>query len=405
MYCARTALVQTARSHSTAAGSVRGIDASALRVVRTRKPAKRPANETLVFGRTFTDHMLSIPWSESPTADAVKAAGGAEGAVSGWETPQIHPFADISLHPAASVLHYGLACFEGLKAYKDAKGAIRLFRPDMNMARFRRSCERLALPSFDEKQLLECIKHFVRLEHDWVPDQRGYSLYLRPTAISTQPSLGVTPPKSSLIFVIASPVGPYYKNGFSAVSLHATTEHVRAWPGGVGNLKLAANYAPCIYPQQVVSKLGYDQNLWLLGPEQRITEVGTMNLFVHWINEDNELELITAPLDGTILPGVTRDSILEIARKWGEFKVSEKTFTMPQLERAIKEGRVKEIFGSGTAAIVSPVKTISVDGRDIAIPLDPKDPKSQAGPLTTRIFNTMMDIQYGIVPSEWSVEI
>lgn len=360
-----------------------------LKYVATDAPRQLPPNNQLVFGKTFSDHMLTIPWDVQ----------------TGWSDPTISKFTNLSISPAATVLHYGLCCFEGMKAYKDDKGNVRLFRPEMNMNRFRRSCERLALPTFDEEEMLNNIKEFVRIEKNWIPTGRGYSLYLRPTAISTQSSLGVGAAQSALAFVIASPVGPYYKNGFSAVSLYATTDHVRAWPGGAGHLKLGSNYAPCIWPQLEVNKKGYDQNLWLLGEEQKVTEVGTMNFFVLWKNEEGDLELITPPLDGTILCGVTRDTILKIAQQWNEFKVSEKTFTMPQLEKAIKEKRVFEIFGSGTAAIVSPVKTISINGKDLSIPLDPNDSTSQAGPLTKRLFNTMMDIQYGITPSEWSVVI
>ncbi|KAI9330833.1 aminotransferase [Obelidium mucronatum] len=280
-----------------------------------------------------------------------------------------------------------------------------MFRPDMNMNRLLRSCQRLTLPEFDKVQLLECIKKLLLVDERWIPSERGYSLYLRPTAIATQESLGVGPSNKAKIFVINCPVGPYYKTGFAAVSLSATSNYVRAWPGGTGDAKVGGNYAPGIRPQVEVAQKGYAQNLWLFGEEDYLTEVGTMNLFVFWKNAEGELELVTPPLDGTILPGVTRDSILSLAKTWGEFKVSEKKVTMPQLVQAIQEKRVVEMFGAGTAAIVSPIKNIFYKGKDWAIPLDPKDPSSQAGALTKKFADTIMGIQYGEIEHEWSVVV
>ncbi|KAJ3050216.1 branched-chain-amino-acid aminotransferase, partial [Quaeritorhiza haematococci] len=280
-----------------------------------------------------------------------------------------------------------------------------MFRPDMNMNRLHRSCKRLTLPTFDREELLECIKELLRVDEKWIPGERGYSLYLRPTVIATQESLGVGPSNKALLFVICSPVGPYYKTGFSAVSLYATKKYVRAWPGGTGDAKLGANYAAGIRPQIEVAKDGYQQILWLFGKEDLVTEVGTMNFFCYWINESGQKELLTPPLDGTILPGVTRDSILSLAKQWGEFTVSERPISMPQIEAAAKEGRLLELFGAGTAAIVSPIKKIHYDGRDVNVPLDPSDPKAQAGPLARRFADIIMGIQYGEVPHKWSVVV
>jgi len=309
------------------------------------------------------------------------------------------------LDPSSTVFHYGAECFEGMKAYKDLNGKIRLFRPEMNMDRFLRSCERLLLPGFDKAELLKCIKEFVKTEGRWIPSERGYSLYIRPTAIATQESLGVGASSRSKIFVIASPVGPYYKTGFSAVSLFASKDYVRAWPGGTGDAKIGGNYAPGVLPQIEVAKLGYQQILWLFGPEHNVTEVGTMNFFMLWKNENGEKELVTPPLDGTILPGVTRDSILALVKEWGEFKVSEKPVNMSEIVKASDENRIIEMFGAGTAAIVSPIKKIHFDGKDILIPLDPSDPDSQAGPLTLKLANYIMGVQYGEIDRKWSVEI
>ena len=211
------------------------------------------------------------------------------------------------------------------------------------------------------------------------------------------------PSNKALLFVICSPVGPYYKTGFSAVSLYADKNYVRAWPGGTGDSKVGGNYAPGIRPQIEVAKDGYQQILWLFGKTDQITEVGTMNFFAFLTNEKGEKELVTPPLDGTILPGVTRDSILQLAREWGEFKVSERPINMAEIVKAVQESRCHELFGAGTAAIVSPIKKIFYEGKDVHIPLDPKDPKSQAGPLTKRIADTIMGIQYGEIPHKWSV--
>ncbi|TPX31968.1 branched-chain-amino-acid transaminase [Synchytrium microbalum] len=377
------------RTLATAPSSQAPIKSSNLRIQLSQQPHPVPANETLVFGRTFADHMLTIDWDVS----------------SGWHQPKIQPYGPLSLDPSCTVFHYGVECFEGMKAYKDSKGKIRLFRPDKNMDRLWLSCDRLCLPTFDKKEVLECIKKLVIVDQKWIPGERGYSLYIRPTAIATQPSLGVGASSNALLFVISSPVGPYYRTGFAPVSLYATTEYVRAWPGGTGASKLGANYAPGIRPQLAVAAMGHQQNLWLFGPEHNITEVGTMNFFAFLKGKDGQPELVTPPLDGTILPGVTRDSILSLARTWGEFKVSERPITMPELAGALKEGRVLECFGAGTAAIVSPIKNISYLGKDLKIPLDPKDSSAGIGPLAKRVADTIMGIQYGEIPHEWSVVV
>ncbi|KAJ3205517.1 branched-chain-amino-acid aminotransferase [Entophlyctis luteolus] len=373
-----------------ATSALRDISAASIAVRPTDSPKLIPPNKDLVFGHTFADHMLNIDWNSK----------------TGWDSPLIHKYQNLSISPSATVFHYALECFEGMKAYKDKSGNIRLFRPDMNMNRLLRSCRRLALPEFDKNELLDCIKKLLLIDERWIPSERGYSLYVRPTAIATQESLGVGPSSQAKIFVITCPVGPYYKTGFAAVSLSATSHYTRAWPGGTGDCKVGGNYAPGIRPQIEVGQKGYAQNLWLFGPEDNLTEVGTMNLFVFWKNKQTgKPELITPPLDGTILPGVTRDSILQLARSWGEFDVSEKPVTMPEIVDALQEGRLIEMFGAGTAAIVSPIKNISYKNVDWAIPLDPSDASSQAGKLTKRFADTIMGIQYGEIPHEWSVVV
>ncbi|MCJ1301768.1 hypothetical protein MMC08_004569 [Hypocenomyce scalaris] len=367
-----------------------GIDPSKLSVTKSTTPKQLVPPQELLFGRTFTDHMLSIEWTASQ----------------GWLPPRITPYQNLSLDPATCVFHYAFECFEGMKAYKNSEGQIRLFRPDMNMARLNTSSARIALPTFEPQSLIDLIAQFAAMEARFIPDTRGYSLYLRPTMIGTQRTLGVGPPGSALLYVIASPVGPYYPTGFKAVSLEATDYAVRAWPGGVGNKKLGANYAPCIVPQLEAAKRGFHQNLWLFGEEEFITEVGTMNFFVAMRDkETGKKELLTAPLDGTILEGVTRDSILDLARErlvpegW---VVSERKFTMQDLASAADEGRLIEAFGAGTAAVVSPVRRISWRDRLVECGLGEDQ---EAGEIAGKMKTWIEGIQYGDEEHRWSYKI
>jgi len=330
--------------------------------------------------------MLSLEWTASE----------------GWLPPRITPYQNLSLDPASCVFHYAFECFEGMKAYKDKAGKVRLFRPTKNMARMNKSSARIALPTFNSAAMIQLIAKFAAMEERFIPSARGYSLYLRPTMIGTQRTLGVGPPGSALLYVIASPVGPYYPTGFKAVSLEATDYAVRAWPGGVGDKKLGANYAPCIVPQLEAAKRGFHQNLWLFGEEEFVTEVGTMNMFVALKNKDGQKELITAPLDGTILEGVTRDSILSLAREklapegW---TISERKYTMGELSEAAKEGRLLEAFGAGTAAVVSPVRNISWKGNLVQCGLRPEQ---EAGEIATKMLRWIEARQYGDEEHEWS---
>lgn len=321
----------------------------------------------------------------------------------GWHAPKIAPYQNLSLDPSSCVFHYAFECFEGMKAYKDSKGQVRLFRPTKNMERMNKSSSRIALPTFDGDSLIKLIAKFAALEQRFIPDARGYSLYLRPTMIGTQKTLGVGPPGSALLYVIASPVGPYYPTGFKAVSLEATDYAVRAWPGGVGDKKLGANYAPCIVPQLEAAKRGFHQNLWLFGEEEYVTEVGTMNMFVALKNkETGQKELVTAPLDGTILEGVTRDSVLALAREklapegW---LISERKYTMKELADAAKEDRLLEAFGAGTAAVVSPVRNISWKGELVSCGLKAEE---EAGEIATKMKEWIEARQYGDEEHEWS---
>ena len=334
--------------------------------------------------------MLSIEWTASQ----------------GWLSPRITPYQNLSLDPATCVFHYAFECFEGMKAYKNSEGQVRLFRPEKNMARLNRSSARIALPNFIGKAFIDLISQFVRMEERFIPAARGYSLYLRPTMIGTQRTLGIGPPGSALLYMIASPVGPYYPTGFRAVSLEATDYAVRAWPGGVGDMKLGANYAPCIIPQLQAAKRGFHQNLWLFGEEEIVTEVGTMNFFAAILDrETGKKTLMTAPLDGTILEGVTRDSVLDLARErltpegW---EIEERKFTMPELASAADEGRLLEAFGTGTAAVVSPVRKISWRGRLVECGLREDQ---EAGDIARRMKAWIEGIQYGDEEHPWGWKI
>eukprot|EP00834_Sanchytrium_tribonematis_P006207 NODE_435_length_7481_cov_1.616364.p3 type:complete len:299 gc:universal NODE_435_length_7481_cov_1.616364:6096-5200(-) len=292
---------------------------SKILIKKTTSPKSLPNLDTLVFGQQFSDHMFEIDFDKE------------------WKDPRIIPYQKLSLDPSCSVFHYATECFEGLKAYKDKSGKIRLFRPDMNMKRLKSSCERLALPTIKESELLHYIKELCKVDSKFIPDRKGFSLYLRPTVIGTSASLGVSPSLKAKLFVICSPVGPYFKEGFKAVSLYATKEYARAWRGGSGAYKIGSNYGPTILPQKLSQEKGHSQILWLVDDE--LSEVGTMNVFVYWKN-NGEAELVTPPLkDGTILPGVTRDSILKLAQENG-IKVREGKITMTDILEKQKKNEV-----------------------------------------------------------------
>ncbi|XP_006898749.1 PREDICTED: branched-chain-amino-acid aminotransferase, mitochondrial [Elephantulus edwardii] len=360
--------------------------AADLRLEMTQEPLKKPEpTETLVFGKTFTDHMLMVEWTGNK----------------GWGQPCIKPFQNLTLHPACSGLHYSLQLFEGLKAYRGPDQRVRLFRPWLNMDRMLRSAQRLCLPSFDKLELLECIRRLVEVDKDWVPTSPGTSLYVRPVLIGNEPSLGVGLSTKALLYVILSPVGSYFPGDtVTPVSLLADPTFVRAWIGGVGDCKLGGNYGPTVFVQQEAKKKGCEQVLWLYGPDHQLTEVGTMNIFVYWTHEDGVLELVTPPLDGVILPGVVRQCVLELAQTWGEFRVAQRTVTMKELLRALEEGRVREVFGSGTACQVCPVHQITYQGKQLHIPTMENGPE-----LILRLQKELKAIQYGTSAHEWMLPV
>jgi len=404
--CTRTSLF-VARSYSRTVKmdpmtgeltALPGIQPSRLQVILNPNPKALPPPQDLVFGKTFTDHMLTIPW-ESTT---------------GWGTPTIRPYGPLTLEPSSTVLHYAQTLFEGMKAYRDERGKVTLFRPDMNMKRMNTSAQRIALPTFDGDSFLELIKVLVKLDRHWIPQLPGYSLYVRPTMIGTQAAIGVGPPNEALLFVICSPVGPYYAGGFKPVALHGTMEYVRAFPGGTGGYKLGANYAPGVVPQIAAAAQGYSQNLWLHGPEHYLTEVGTMNLFIVFRKGDGTLELATPPLDGMILPGVTRDSVIALAKGHAsktlilqdlpeQFEINERPVTMKEVKEAVKNGSLVELFGTGTAAIICPVNKIGYLGEDIVIPTG--NDTTGLGPVSRVMLGEIASRQLGTIQSDWSVVV
>jgi branched-chain amino acid aminotransferase len=332
--------------------------------------AKRVLAQELGFGRTFADRMFRIRYSEK----------------TGWHDSEIVPYGPIPLDPAAMVLHYGQEIFEGQKAYRWADGRLALFRPEENAARLNRSARRMVMPEIPEELQVEATVRLVSLLRDWVPDPPS-ALYIRPTMIATEAALGVRAAKEFLYYIICSPVGPYFPKGFAPVRVRAEGHFVRAAVGGTGNAKTGGNYAGSLFAQAEAKASGYDANLWLDAREHRyVEEIGAMNIL--FVVRDT---LITSPLDGSILPGVTRASILEMAREEGR-PVQERPLSIDEIISGIKEGTLTEAFGAGTAAVVTPVGTIGWEGRDHIVG------DGSPGPTTRHFYKSLTDLQYGKVP-------
>jgi branched-chain amino acid aminotransferase len=337
-------------------------------VTRSRTPQPRPADASLSFGKVFTDHMFLMNYVEGK----------------GWHDPRVVPYAPLSMDPATSVLHYGQAIFDGLKAFRGADGQIRLFRAQRHAERLNKSARALCIPEMDAGLIRRSFEAIVGVDHEWVPATQGTSLYIRPTVIATDVMLGVHPAHSYTYFVICSPVGAYYKEGVKPVRILATDNHVRAVQGGLGEAKTAANYAASLSAQQEAERAGYTQVLWLDGVERKyIDEVGTMNIMMQ-IGD----EVITPPLAGTILDGVTRNSILTLLRDWG-VTVSERRIAIDEVMQAGRDGTLREMWGTGTAAVVSPVGELGYKGEKISIG------NGHTGLLTQKLYDAIVGIQYG----------
>jgi branched-chain amino acid aminotransferase len=339
-----------------------------IRITRAATKKPKPRDSELTFGTVFTDHVLVMDFQEEK----------------GWYDPRIEPYGPLSLDPAAAVLHYAQAVFDGLKAFRGRDGRVRLFRPQKHLERLNHSARRMCIPPLDPELALQTLVELVGLEQAWVPSTVGTSLYIRPTIIANEPFLGVRPAKSYIYYVILSPVGAYYPEGLNPVKILVADQYVRAVEGGVGGAKTGVNYAASLYAAEEAKHAGFTQVLWLDGRDRKyVDEVGTMNIMLE-IGD----EVITPPLDqGTILPGVTRDSALTLMREWG-LRVSERQIPIDEVARAAHDGSLKEVWGTGTAAVISPVGELAYKGERIVIN------GGTIGPLTRRLYDAIVGIQY-----------
>lgn len=349
------------------------------KTVTTNKKNK-PKTDQLEFGTVFTDHMFIMDYSDEQ----------------GWHDPRIIPYEPISIDPAAMIFHYGQSVFEGLKAYVTPNGDVQLFRPEKNMERMNRSNERLCIPKIDEQFAIQAIKDLVETDKEWVPTSEGTSLYIRPFIISTQAYLGVAPSKQYKFMIILSPVGAYYKEGINPVKIAVENKYVRAVKGGTGEAKTGGNYASGLMAQELVADQGFAQVLWLDGVEKKyVEEVGSMNVFFK-ING----EIITPALNGSILEGVTRNSVIQLLNHWN-IPVNERKISMEEIYQAHVDGTLEEAFGSGTAAVISPIGQLTWEGKDIVIN------QGKTGEIAKRVYETLTGIQYGKIedPFDWVVKI
>ena len=340
----------------------------------------KPDEKALGFGHFFADHMLAMTYTTGQ----------------GWHDGIIDQYHKFALDPAAMVLHYGQAIFEGLKAYRGKDNRVYLFRPTDNLNRLNLSATRMCMPTIPVEAVLEGLKTLLLVDLDWVPRTPGATLYIRPTMIATEAALGVRPADEYLFFIITSPVGAYYREGFNPVKIHVTDKYVRAVPGGVGNVKTAGNYAASIMAAVEAQQCGYTQVLWLDAVDRRyVEEVGTMNIFFR-IDD----ELITPPLSGSILPGITRDTVLRLTRAWG-LKVTERAISIDEVMAAGQKQRLQEVFGTGTAAVISPVGSLYYKDQICTVN------NGQTGKLAQRLVTEITAIQTGDQddPYGWRVEV
>ena len=351
-----------------------------IRITKATTLKKRPKDSDLGFGKVFTDHVFVMDFQEEK----------------GWYDPRVEPYAPFSLDPAAAVLHYAQSVFDGLKAFRGRDGRVRLFRPQKHVERMNNSARRMCIPPLDPDLALKSLVTLVGIDRDWVPASVGHSLYVRPTIIASEPFLGVRPSHSYIYFVILSPVGAYYPEGMNPVKILVVDKYVRAVEGGVGAAKTAGNYAASLLAAEEAKRAGYTQVLWLDGVHRKyIDEVGTMNIMVK-IGD----EIITPPLTGAILPGVTRDSALTLMREWG-LRVSERQVSIDEIWEAAHRGTIEEVWGTGTAAVISPVGELAYKGERIVIH------GGRIGELTQRLYDAIVAIQYATAPDThgWTVEV
>ncbi|MDE5855271.1 MAG: branched-chain amino acid aminotransferase [Ruminococcus sp.] len=342
---------------------------------------KKPQEgESLGFGHIFTDYMLIMPYDKGQ----------------GWHDPEIRPYGNIELSPAAMCLHYGQTVFEGLKAYRTADGKVQLFRPEENFKRLNVSNERLVIPELPEELAMQCLMELLHIEKDWVPSKDGESLYIRPYIFACDPYLGVKPGEHYYFMIILSPSGAYYASGLDPVNIYVESKYVRAVRGGMGFAKTGGNYAASLIGQDEAHKQNYSQVLWLDGVEQKyIEEVGAMNIF--FVIDG---EVVTPMLQGSILPGITRKSAIEVCRSKG-IKVTEKRITIQEIADAYDAGKLNEVFGTGTAAVISPVGHLKWNDKVMEIN------NNKIGEISQMLYDTMTGIQWGKIEDTfgWTVEV
>jgi len=335
----------------------------------------KPTDESkLGFGKIFTDHMLLIDYDTNR----------------GWHNARIEPYGPLELDPAAACFHYGQEIFEGLKAYYGKDSGIYLFRTVDNFKRFNRSAHRVCMPELDVDVVMEALKKLILLDREWIPETRGTSLYIRPTMIATEPHLGVKAADNYLFYIILGPVGSYYPEGLNPIKIYVEDRYVRAVAGGTGEAKTGGNYAASLLAAAEAKKKGFTQVLWLDGCEKRwVEEVGAMNMF--FVIDG---EVITAPLTGSILGGITRDSVIKIVRNWG-LKIKEESVSIDEVIAAAANGQLKEAFGTGTAAVISPVGQITYKDKDHVIA------GGKMGELSQKLYDEIVAIQYAEKPDPY----
>lgn len=352
-----------------------------IRYEKTTTPKELPKEDNpLKFGTIFTDHMFIMDYETGK----------------GWHDPRIVPYGPFSLDPSSMVFHYGQEMFEGLKAYKTDDGRTLLFRPDKNIERANRTNNRICIPEIPEEDFLQALKAIVKMDEAWIPTKPGTSLYIRPFIIATDPFLGVRPSDTYMFIIILSPVGAYYPEGLNPVKIWIEDEYVRAVKGGVGEAKTGANYVASLKAQVKAHDDGYSQVLWLDGVERKyIEEVGAMNIFFK-ING----KVVTPKLNGSILPGVTRDSVINLCKHWG-LPVEERKISVDELYEASNNGTLEEVWGSGTAAVISPVGHLRFEDQVIQI----RD--GGIGEVSQKLYDTITGLQLGKIKDEfgWTVEV
>lgn len=350
-----------------------------IKITKTTSPKAKPTGK-LGFGKIFTDHMFLMNYTRGK----------------GWHDPRIEPFHDLTLSPACMVFHYGQEMFEGLKAYKAADGSNYLFRPDMNAKRTNNTNDRLCIPQIPVEDFVQAVKAIVSVDQDWIPTEPGTSLYIRPFIIATEPFLGVDVSETFLFMIILSPSGAYYESGLEPVGIWIEDEYVRAVRGGMGFAKTGGNYAASLAGQVKAHDDGYSQVLWLDGVERKyIEEVGAMNIFFKI-----DGKIVTPMLNGSILPGITRDSVLQICRDWG-LPTEERRISVDELLEAQANGKLEEVFGTGTAAVISPVGKLRYKDGVMVIG------DGKIGEISQKLYDTVTGIQLGKIEDKfgWRVKV